>query len=843
MERSRKLTLTDQTKADNALFLHFEGNKSKLATHLKKKSRTTITAFFSQESLSEPEFRKICFALRLNWQEVSAVETIAPTQNENDWIEEVRSRCCQKILYQHGTIRLLNDAEIGVDQLYVDVWLLNRSPRKFQPSSTMLELFDLRNDRLGLGDRIKRNEGMEVATDNARLLILGKPGAGKTTFLKHLAVDCSNGKFQPNLIPILIELRKIQSTEWKLLDAISVELEVDSQRAQKLLERGRLLILADGLDEVPTNSFRRNVQEQLWSLAQEPKHSGSRFILTCRTQIIEVVPQGFKSVEVTDFNPKQVKKFVENWFRASGQTEADIAQQLQAFLDATEANSALKELTVTPVLLSLMCWVFEDSGELPSQATSLYQKGILLLLEEWNDRKEIDGWEIGKEVYRELSIDQKEALLTEIAARKFENPGNFVLFEQKDLAKQIANFLKLANAREGKAVLKAIEAQHGLLVERADELWSFSHLTFQEYFTAKEIVEKADYEKLVGHLADKQWREVFLLTANMTNKTLEANSFMQCMKQKVDALVVEDETIQRFLTWVKEKAASVGASYKPAAIRAFYLALSKEFFSDWNPSSGDRLCFPSGQDISDKFLLAPELDQQLKGALNRESDKEYISELLMDLCQLQSEYEQMYEDWDDYYRYYNVIQTAKSEIETLELKIDNLFDSSNSLSRDLESELHYDLLISDSFFAYLSGEWLDFSDVLLPYSEPYSCYPATPRVQTDPEFRKAMKELLDNIHCSCWSYKDCSWQSPSMKWWRENRQNWINQLRAVLIEHRNIGHNWKFSDVQKETLQQYYDANKLLIDCLNSDRTRQEIEDNLLLPIAELKRRSPDLYS
>ena len=57
-----------------------------------------------------------------------------------------------------------------------------------------------------------------------------------------------------------------------------------------------------------------------------------------------------------------------------------------------------------------------------------------------------------------------------------------------------------------------------------------------------------------------------------------------------------------------------------------------------------------------------------------------------------------------------------------------------------------------------------------------------------------------------------------------------------MIQHRDIGHDWQFSDEQKALLRQYYDANKLLVDCLNSDcyvsrEVRQEIEEGLLLPI------------
>jgi predicted NACHT family NTPase len=216
MERSRKLALTDWTKANDALNQYFKGNKSKLAEGVGM-SRTTVTAFFNQKPVREAEFRKICLTLRLNWAEVSAVKTIASQQvNEFDTlVQQVRECCRQKILTQHSRMRLLSGDEIGVDQLYVDVWLLNRSPRTFQVSqSKLLKTFDLRNDRLGLGDRIKRNPGFEVANTNPKLVILGKPGAGKTTFLKHLAVDWCKGQFQQNLIAVLIEFRRIRDEKW-----------------------------------------------------------------------------------------------------------------------------------------------------------------------------------------------------------------------------------------------------------------------------------------------------------------------------------------------------------------------------------------------------------------------------------------------------------------------------------------------------------------------------------------------------------------------------------------------------------------------------------------------------
>jgi predicted NACHT family NTPase len=96
-----------------------------------------------------------------------------------------------------------------------------------------------------------------------------------------------------------------------------------------------------------------------------------------------------------------------------------------------------------------------------------------------------------------------------------------------------------------------------------------------------------------------------------------------------------------------------------------------------------------------------------------------------------------------------------------------------------------------------------------------------------------LKEQLPNSNCDAKIFD---------QWWEANGQVWMRQLRAVMVQHRNIGHDWQFSDEQEKLLKQYYDANKFLVECLNSDcyvsrEVRQEIEDTLLLPIAEIEKR------
>jgi predicted NACHT family NTPase len=80
-------------------------------------------------------------------------------------------------------------------------------------------------------------------------------------------------------------------------------------------------------------------------------------------------------------------------------------------------------------------------------------------------------------------MERKQELLSYLALKKFEQP-QYVLFEQEEIEGYIAEFLQISR-QDSRVVLRAIEAQHGLLIERSQKVWSFSHLTFQEYLVAK----------------------------------------------------------------------------------------------------------------------------------------------------------------------------------------------------------------------------------------------------------------------------------------------------------------------------------------------------------------------
>ncbi len=487
-------------------------------------------------------------------------------------VQKVRSRCCDKIQHLYSKIQLLNRQQIDVDRLYVDVYVLEKlASESYATIPGLLRSSNLRNDfdRLGLGQREKRSPGLEVAAQYPRLMVLGKPGSGKSTFLRYLAVVCCKGEFLADHIPVLLELRFIRDvSQFNLLNIIHREFGLTSQeQTEQILNQGNVLILLDGLDEVPIQ-LRRDVQDHIVEFSQQ--HYKNRLILTCRTQTTEYTLPMFDYVEVADFNAEQVEIFAQNWFATLAETPeqgTELKAQFMAKLRSPQ-NKQTAELAVTPILLSLTCWVFNDLKNLPPKRSDLYEQGLNLLLKKWDEGRGIRR-DSGSEIYRNLSVGERKKLLSHVAVCKFEQQ-QYLLFEQNEIQEYIAQYLRVST-EDAEAVLEAIEAQHGLLIERARGIWSFSHLTFQEYFTAHYMSQ--DYqqiEKLVAqHLTEEHWQEVFLLIAELMPNGEQLLASIENAAHNC----VNTPKFQALLVWASQVTSGSVSNFKPAAQRAAALIL------------------------------------------------------------------------------------------------------------------------------------------------------------------------------------------------------------------------------------------------------------------------------
>jgi len=373
----------------------------------------------------------------------------------DEMVQRVRSRASAKILSLFSKIQLLNKRQVEVDRLYVDVYVLEK--REFRATiPDLLEGQDVRQqfDRLGIGQRGEREQEMAIASseDYPRLMVLGKPGSGKSTFLRHLAVSCARGEFLEDYISVLLELRDIEDTGFSLFQCIHEELELEQEsQTEQILKRGKVLILLDGLDEVPS-FLRQKVQNDLRKFAK--RYSKNRFILTCRTQTTEYIPDQFQPVEVAPFEPGQVEYFALNWFTAMADTPDLGTEVANRFMERLRKSPQTAELAVTPVLLSLTCWIFDDLKCLPEKRSDLYRDGLNLLLQQWDEGRGINR-DSGGDRYRQLTIEERTQLLSYLAVRKFEQAENFILFEESEICGYIAEHLNIS-IQESREVLRAI---------------------------------------------------------------------------------------------------------------------------------------------------------------------------------------------------------------------------------------------------------------------------------------------------------------------------------------------------------------------------------------------------
>ncbi|HEY9619453.1 MAG TPA: NACHT domain-containing NTPase [Crinalium sp.] len=580
VKRSLRASSSGMQQAKRA-FAYKGWTQENLAGEAGLKTRQSVWRFFTGQPVERQVFQELCSILDLDWRDIAidppaefpepGEVTDIPVIDIDALVRRVKLQRQHKIQDQCGTLQLLNLSHpVKIDDLYINVNILEDIP-----SQQWLELADLQrftpqggSSQLGTVSQTQM-AGVKAVEIYSKLRVLGKPGAGKTTFLQHLAIRCNQGSFAANRVPIFVSLRDFAddsraADELSLLSYIFDEFRTssisDSSVLETLLQEGRVLLLLDGLDEVLEQDCKAVVNE-IRRLSE--KYQQNLFVVTCRTAAKTLNLRRFTDVEIAPFTHDQIVAFAQKWFTTltktpfqAGQAQANQFVQQLSLLE----NISIRSLAVTPLFLHLACWMFHHQGKFPTKRAEFYKQCLELLLSKWDETKGIER----DEMYHGLLLPQKLKLLSQIATVTFEQGHYF--FERQSIEQQIGDYIRdLPNAAiepeelqlDSEEILKAIELQHGILAERAQGIFSFGDQIFQEYFTARRIVASQNLqasnhalEQLVSHMTEPRWREIFLLTVVMLRS---ADSLVQLMKQEIDAIAAQDPYLQKFLTWTSQK--------------------------------------------------------------------------------------------------------------------------------------------------------------------------------------------------------------------------------------------------------------------------------------------------
>ncbi|GAK49434.1 GUN4-like family [Candidatus Moduliflexus flocculans] len=306
------------------------------------------------------------------------------------------------------------------------------------------------------------------------------------------------------------------------------------------LRTGRCLVLLDGLDEVVDAGQRQVIAT--WVERQIRHYPRCRFLLTAR-------PQGYRDnplapaqvLEVLPFAQTQVEQFIQNWYVAKklneyGKDDRGVRQEAKRdahdLLHRLEERPHLQALTVNPLLLTMIANVHNYRGVLPEKRVNFYHEICEVFLGQWRQAKGISD---------RLDVRQKREVLQPLAEEMMACKTRAIAAPDA-LAVIAPHLIQMGVAeRDVPAFLDDIQASSGLLVEQEAGVWSFAHLTFQEYLCAaywKETGQadqwsSADWQTLIED-KDNWWHETLRLYAAQRDATPLVNA---CLQLRTDAAV------------------------------------------------------------------------------------------------------------------------------------------------------------------------------------------------------------------------------------------------------------------------------------------------------------------
>lgn len=412
-----------------------------------------------------------------------------------------------------------------VDDAYVSVRIADEIERDVYRSREMIEL-SIRQQKAGIV-RVSQMAHDPIAAINGSptgFALLGPPGSGKTTIFRHIALAAARGQEirGSRRIAVYLAARDLKRDDG-VVSAIAAFLErLDVAEAVRvtdmLLRAGKLVVLLDGVDETDRLRQQRLLDE---FVELQARHSTNVFCISARPLSLSVGLANFKKWETAPLTSSQRLEFAQKWFNTVDRPKGE------RLIERCAAEPGLLDLGSNPLLLSILCALFHNELDIPSEPDELYDRAIIGLL---------GGWDAFRNIAREtplghLSLRKRTLLCSYVAASLFEH--GCVAFSTADLdragaLKDAASAMQVSEF-DASEVLHALYDDFGILVERAPDLYSFSHLTLQEFLVAKFVVaQRTEFMLLNSHRTDPRWSEVIRLTAKLLTS---ADQFMSDLQR------------------------------------------------------------------------------------------------------------------------------------------------------------------------------------------------------------------------------------------------------------------------------------------------------------------------
>ncbi|MFJ6824856.1 NACHT domain-containing protein, partial [Streptomyces niveus] len=407
---------------------------------------------------------------------------------------------------------------------------------------------------------------LEVVADPQvrRVVLLGDPGAGKSTLARYLALALTGPEPSGPLaalkgwLPQVIELRLYAEERWRertfedFLEHLHATegMSVPAGVLQERLRDGKALVVFDGLDELFDPRVRAETARRIAGFTA--RYPETRVVVTSRVigyQRATLDGADFKHHMLQDLNDQQIAEFARLWYaNACPNDKSQAAQLVRRVADAVSHSRPVRELAGNPLLLTILA-IIGRRQTLPRDRQGVYRHAVTVLVAHLDqDVKHLKG-QPGSEAWENLDPDELHELLR-LIARSMQNgssgiAGNHI--HGHELEAVLRAYLQeyelppLQAKTAARAMVERLRTRNFILSRYGGEVYGFVHRAFLEYLAAADIAHryKEDREwtpdELIDQVfkvraADPSWHEVLLLVVGQLSDR-DARPAIDCLLQ------------------------------------------------------------------------------------------------------------------------------------------------------------------------------------------------------------------------------------------------------------------------------------------------------------------------